>query len=84
MFVHSFWIVGFPGETFDEMNETIERMEFNYLFPISFENGTFTNETYNMSFSFDFPNQTDLNEFPFVGLFGNVITTFSIYHFLFG
>ena len=59
-------------------------MEFNYLFPISFENGTFTNDTYNMSFSFDFPNQTDLNEFPFVGLFGNVITTFSMFQFLFG
>lgn len=24
LFVHSFWIVGFPGETFDEMNETIK------------------------------------------------------------
>lgn len=68
---------------FDEMNETITGLDLDYLFPISFENGTLTNETYNMSFSFDFPNQTDLNESPFVGLFGNVITTFSIYHFLF-
>ena len=69
---------------FDEMNETITGLEFDYQFPISFENGTFTNDTYNMSFSFDFPNQTDLNAFPFVGLFGNVITTFSMFQFLFG
>lgn len=69
---------------FDEMNETITGLEFDYQFPISFENGTFTNDTYNMSFSLDFPNQTDLNEFPFVGLFGNVITMFSMFQFLFG
>lgn len=24
LFVHSFWIVGFPGETYDEINKTIE------------------------------------------------------------
>jgi radical SAM superfamily enzyme YgiQ (UPF0313 family) len=27
LFVHTFWIVGFPGETYDEMNKTIEIAE---------------------------------------------------------
>lgn len=68
---------------FDKMNESIEGLEFNYLFPINFENGTFTNETYNMSISFNLSNQTNFNEFPFFGFFGKIVAMFSMYQLLF-